>query len=164
MLKMDFKKIAVDKDISVEKCRKITEIELKLVCEDGLPVPEAQFKISFNNGRTESGFLDKNGQTTLHGIPEDDFVIEYFDYDEIRAKIFAARLNKSINEINTDAVFHILDLPEDELHAVSKFYRYYFGRILEFDVQEYFSNKAGGITARQILRTKGFIANFNQLQ
>lgn len=156
MLKFDLKKIGARKEDLIEKCRELVEIEIELVSEEGLEIPEVKFQICCSNGYSETGVLDEHGRRKLYNLPNDDFLIEYFDFDEIRAKVFAARLNNSISERNVDGIFAVLDLPADELHDVAAFYRHYYAGNLASDIECYFHGVAGGITVRQILQSKGF--------
>ncbi len=59
------------KEEAKEQDKKLHFIEIKLVDQDGDPVPHEAFEITMPDGSVASGTLDKNGKARIDGIPDE---------------------------------------------------------------------------------------------
>jgi hypothetical protein len=59
------------KEQAKEQGRKLHFIEIRLVDQDGDPVPHEAYQITMPDGSVASGTLDKHGRARIDGIPDE---------------------------------------------------------------------------------------------
>jgi hypothetical protein len=59
----------------------LTFVEVKLVDDDGAPVPGQRYQVEFPDGRVETGTLDEDGAAFFEGVPQGDCEITFPDLD-----------------------------------------------------------------------------------
>ena len=106
-------------------------LELSLKTEDGYPIPEAYYRVIFEDGTTRSGILDKEGKSVIPNVPKDSlYEISYPDKDDVRAKTLAYQLNDAINQGDTERVLAILSEPRNDLLNAQRVFKKYLEKDL----------------------------------
>ncbi|WP_394841518.1 hypothetical protein LZC95_31140 [Pendulispora brunnea] len=103
-----------------------TTVKLQLVSQDGLAIPEVAFKVHFADGSVREGRLDRQGEATLRDAPSGAYEIEYLDFDQIRARAFAARAHRAIAQQEIPALLGILSQSSTLLRFIAAAYEAYF--------------------------------------
>jgi hypothetical protein len=111
-----------------------TEWQISLASSDGLPIPEAGFVITFANGTTTSGRLDRNGSAKVSG-PKGPYTIQYVNHGELRAKALAARIHAAVKGSDTALLLGALSQPANELALARDAYSTYFGGDMATDAR-----------------------------
>lgn len=101
-------------------------VTIRLVSSDGLPVPEAAYRVCFADGRLREGRLDRDGQALIAGAPRGAFTVEYPDHEDLRAKVLAARARGAAEARDADALLGVLCQSEGELARVAAVYEEYY--------------------------------------
>ena len=105
---------------------KSATVKLKLVSQDGLPIPEVAFKVHFANGSVRDGRLDRQGEATLRDAPSGAFEVEYLDFDQIRARTFAARAHRAVGQQDIPSLLGVLGQSSTLLQLIVAAYEAYF--------------------------------------
>lgn len=105
----------------------INFVDLRCVSNDGHPIPEADYQVTFADGSQRSGTLDRTGGAVLNDVPPGPLTVLYPEADDLRAKALAARLRSALAEpCDWPAVLMVLSQSPKTLEAVEQAYRAHF--------------------------------------
>jgi len=110
----------------------LTELDpviIELVSSDGLPLPEVGYSITFVDGSSQSGTLDRFGTAKIKRPPQGPFAVQYPDADDIRAKALAARIHHAIAARDADVIVGVLAQSPKMLSRVRDVYAQFYDDI-----------------------------------
>jgi outer membrane protein OmpA-like peptidoglycan-associated protein len=110
----------------------LTELDpvlIELVSSDDLPLPEVGYSITFADGSSQSGTLDKFGTAKIKGPPQGPFTVQYPDADDIRAKALAARIHQAITARDSDVIAGVLAQSPTTLSRIRDVYAQFYDDI-----------------------------------
>jgi hypothetical protein len=98
---------------------------LRLENEAGLPIPEAQYEVTFSDRSTRSGSLDRNGMAVIADPVPGDVAVLYPDHDDIVAKSTAVTIRKAFADRDVPMVLWCLkQSPEVMKRAEAAYAKY----------------------------------------
>ena len=110
----------------------LTELDpvlIELVSSDDLPLPEVGYSITFADGSSQSGTLDKFGTAKIKRPPQGPFTVQYPDADDIRAKALAARIHQAIAARDSDVIVGVLAQSPQTLSRIRDVYAQFYDDI-----------------------------------
>ncbi|MGI9333541.1 MAG: hypothetical protein ACR2RL_10335 [Gammaproteobacteria bacterium] len=145
-------------DRVVQPCQETTDVVVRLESDDDLAVPEAAFKITFTDGSTRTGRLGRDGTQLLQDVPENQaYELVYTDPEDVRAKIFAARLDAALSSGAFNKALGVLSCSLEELERIAPRFAKYYGAELAQAVQAAWPDGAEGLAVRHLLSRAGLI-------
>jgi LysM repeat protein len=105
-----------------------------------LRIPEAQYEAELADGSKVSGRLGRSGIAAIEDPPKGDVIVEFKDFDDIRAKSLAASARHAFDERTTDDIFHLLEqspkMVKLAIAAYDKYFNDYTGKGLVEDIYQ----------------------------
>ncbi|GMU81658.1 MAG: hypothetical protein AMXMBFR47_15290 [Planctomycetota bacterium] len=115
-------------------------VRLVLENQDGLRIPEAEYRATLADGSVRQGRLGRSGIARIADPPPGRLEIVYPDLDDIEAKSLAACARKAMDDRDLSEVFRVLKHSREMIHDVvamyDRYYNDYTGRGLLADIDQ----------------------------
>lgn len=119
----------VEQTIDVTQGSVGTDLTLKLVSSDGFAIPDVAYTLSFEDGTSMEGRVDARGKAIVSNAPALGFTLQYADPDDMRAKVFAARMNQAVSSNDLKTMLGVLSQSHGALRDIAKAYDKYFNTL-----------------------------------
>ncbi len=110
----------------VIRVRQVMPVYLVLENDEGMPIPEAAYELTYESGASLSGTLGRTGIARIEDLAEPTFEVEYPDEDDVLVKAIAGSVRKSFDDRNTEPVFWLFEHGQETVETVIQAYDNYF--------------------------------------